>query len=315
MKNESPPALKQPKQPVTMKMVSQPSDRTICWICGADDLRLVKSSNIQRELNNRSFAISDSNYGVTGDILRCASCGFMQCSNIGDVLPFYEELEDPDYEKGRQERSLQARNLLRAVQSHRKQGRLLDIGAGTGILVERARTMGFDAEGIEPSRWSQRRAVDRGLPVRLGVVPHPDLTGPYDVVTLVDVLEHVDNPIELLRDMSHLMGLDGVGLIVTPDVGSWAARIMGYKWWHYRVAHIGYFNKKTIRAALEKAGLRSIEIRRAAWVFPASYLFDRVKTYLPGLLRWPTPSLLSRITIPINLFDSYMVICEKSRRG
>src|SRR5229473_3490556 len=117
-----------------------------CWICGSPGLEVVRASRIPGQLSSKEFAITDSTYGVTGELSRCPACGFMQCSELTDV-------------------------------------------------------MGYDAQGVEPSEWLCTRGREQGLRIHRGVFPHPDVTGFYDVVTLVDVLEHVSNPVGLLRDM------------------------------------------------------------------------------------------------------------------
>src|SRR5258708_36021842 len=99
-------------------------------------------------------------------------------------------------------------------------GRLLDIGAGTGVLLEEAARMGYDAQGVEPSAWMCARCKEKGLRIHRGVFPHPSVTGSYDVVTLVDVLEHVPNPVGLLREIAQVLNPQGVAVVVTPDLGS-----------------------------------------------------------------------------------------------
>jgi len=283
-----------------------------CWICGATPLHLVRPSSLSAPLSSRSFAITDSHYGTTAAIHRCDACGFLQCPEIPDVLSYYQQLEDPEYESGRAQRRLQARKLLEIARRHRPGGTLVDIGAGSGILVEEALAMGYRAEGIEPSRWLQERAQEHGLRVHLGVAPHPDVPGPFDVVALIDVLEHVSAPVELLRAGRDLLAPDGIGLVVTPDVHSLAARLMGRRWWHYRVAHIGYFGVETLTLALRTAGLEPIEIRRPGWVFPADYLVERTRTYLPRWLHPPNPAFLARVNVPLNLRDSLLAVFRRA---
>ncbi|MEE9370214.1 MAG: class I SAM-dependent methyltransferase [Sedimentisphaerales bacterium] len=271
-------------------------------------MELAKRSNISGILTSQTFAITDSKYGTTGDIHRCKRCGFMQCSKLDDVLKFYEDLKDASYEHGRAERAIQAKRLLRVVQKYRPKGRLLDIGTGSGILVEQAIKMGYDAEGIEPSKWLQGQAEKHGLPVYLGTFPHPELRGPYDVVTVIDVIEHVCRPVSLLSSVRDVVCRDGIVIVVTPNVDSLMARILGWKWWHFRVAHIGYFNRKTLAMALDKAGFRLVSMKRPTWYFTAEYLFERVMTYLPRFLRMPAPSFFREIVIPLNLGDSLLGI-------
>lgn len=284
-----------------------------CRICAAPRLILVKPMTAGLTLSSAAFRITDANYGSTAAIYRCEACGFLQCPEVSDLLGFYETMEDEGYEDSAPARALQARMLLRGLSRHlaRPEPRLLDIGAGSGILVEEAKAMGICAEGLEPSAWLQTRAAAKGLTVHRGVLPHPDARPPYDVVTLVDIIEHVMDPVELLRNARDMMAEDGIGLVVTPDVNSLAARLLGWKWWHYRVAHVGYFNQKTLNLALSQAGLRPLAVSRPWWYFPADYLAARIQRYLPPILRMPVPQSLSRVTIPLNLFDSLAVVFAK----
>lgn len=271
----------------------------------------MKPSNIEGRLESNSFSITDSHYGMTGAIYRCSACGFLQCSDLPEVVQFYENLEDAGYEAGRQERSLQARRILELARTLQPEGRLIDVGAGSGMLVEQAIQMGYQAEGVEPSAWLHRVARERNLPVHLGTFPHSAARGQFDLIMLIDVIEHVTDPMDLLRNIAGSLAEGGVAVIVTPDVQSVAARILGWKWWHFRVAHIGYFNKRTLLFALDQAGLRLVLVRRPSWYFTADYLWVRLHRYLPGFLRLPSPRFLSRIVIPVNLRDSWLIACRR----
>ena len=281
-----------------------------CWVCGAGRLELAKRSNAGPASNDQSFLITDKEFGVTAEIHRCLECGFLQCSGLTDVLPLYRRLHDEAYQAGRGPRARQARRLLRLVQGYRGHGRLLDIGAGAGVLVEQALSMGYRAEGIEPSEWLQQQASAHGLPVHLGTFPHPDVAGPFDVVTLIDVLEHVPDPVRLLRGISDVLRADGIAVVVTPDTASVAARLLGRRWWHYRLQHIGYFKPSSLLLALDRAGLEAISIRRPRWYFPVSYLLERVNVYLPGRLRLPIPPFSGKLVVPLNLRDSMLAVVK-----
>ena len=138
--------------------------RRICRVCAGTELILKKKSDLTTA-SSRDFAISDSNYGKTGAIYKCADCGFLQCSDLHDVVEYYRGLEDPVYDEGYEERALQQRKLLYRAQRHKRSGKLLDVGAGSGALVEEAINLGYRAEGLEPCRYLQRKAVERNLPV------------------------------------------------------------------------------------------------------------------------------------------------------
>jgi SAM-dependent methyltransferase len=187
---------------------------------------------------------------------------------------------------------------MNIISRHKKAASLLDVGAGSGILVQEALASGFAAKGIEPSSPLQAIAAQRGLPVVHGLLPNSELPGPFDVVTLIDVIEHVRDPIDLVRRIKSVMAPDGIFVVVTPDVDSVAARMMGWKWWHFRAAHIGYFNKSTLGLALKTAGLRVDAISRPSWRLPSSYLAKRAFSYLPRPFRLPLPQFWIGLLFP-----------------
>jgi SAM-dependent methyltransferase len=289
------------------------SRQHLCWLCASDRLQLSKASNMSQGLDSRAFQITDARYGITGSIYRCSGCGFYQCSDLDDVLDFYETMNDEGYENTRAYRALQAKRLLQTVAPYRPAGRLLDIGAGSGILVEEALAMGYEAEGVEPSHWLWQKTVDRRLRVHQGILPHDQVKSEFDIVCMIDVIEHVADPLGLLREAGRVMSSRGLGVIVTPDVGSLAARILGSKWWHYRIAHIGYFNRETLFLALSKAGFVPIAVSRPSWYFPLDYLLERLLGYLNITVPASIASLTRRVTIPLNLRDSLLVVFRKAQ--
>jgi 2-polyprenyl-3-methyl-5-hydroxy-6-metoxy-1,4-benzoquinol methylase len=289
------------------------SETLTCWVCGGEQWKLFKPSTLGSKVSSEDFRITDSHYGHTGRIEQCQSCGFKQCVDLNSVLSFYQDLEDPAYDEGREQRGLQARKILEAVNAFARGKRLLDVGAASGILLEQAAKIGFDGVGVEPSRQLARAAVERSLKVHLGTFPHAEIVGPYDVITLVDVIEHVPNPVKLLKDIADHLAPDGVGVLTTPDVEALSARILGSRWWHFRVAHIGYFSKETTTKALSAAGLEVLKIQRPAWFFTWEYAADRAMSYLPRALRFRLPTFARNWTVRVNFRDSLEVIFRKKR--
>jgi len=289
-----------------------PLPESRCWVCNNTEMLRVKSSDVTGDLKSQNFSITDYNYGVTDAIDKCQTCGFLQCSNIEDVLKYYVDMDDEDYESTRTQRALQAKKLVNRVVRYKACGDWLDVGAGSGILVEQAQKRGFNSVGIEPSVALCDKARVLNLPVVNGVLPHVEIGHHYDVVTLIDIVEHVTDPYSLILAARAAMSDDGVCIVVVPDVQSMAARVMGWRWWHYRIAHVGYFDQHNMTKLLNRGGLEVVNISRPSWYFPVSYLLDRVLSYVPVFSRLSAPKALDNITIPLNLYDSLCFVCKKS---
>jgi len=289
-------------------------DTLQCRLCQSQNVTLVKQANITTDLQSSHFAITDCHYGTTLDIYACADCGLLQSLRTKNITQYYQALEDPLYQDGRKERCIQARSILKHFKKYLRTGKILDVGAGSGILVEEALKMGYQAIGIEPSVWLQQKAEEHHLPVIQGVLPSDLIRGPFDAVTLIDVIEHVEDPIALLYEIRSVLAPNGLLILNTPDVRSFFAKALRWNWWHFRIAHITYFDKKTISMLLSKTGFEILHLRRPCWYFNAEYLFERIQKYLPKFLHMKTPAWCKNIIIPLNLFDSFEIVCRQAKR-
>ncbi|MBL0926396.1 MAG: class I SAM-dependent methyltransferase [Phycisphaerales bacterium] len=304
--------------PVPAPHPSAAADRP-CPVCGAAGAPLFRTRGIDRALAPEDFRVTDSRYGVTLTLFRCGTCRFIFAagSEIQELVSLYERLEDPEYEITQQSRRLQMRWIVAASRlAHPGATSLLDIGAGAGLLAAEAAAAGLRAEGVEPSR-SLVEAASRlhGIALHQGLYPHPATAGRrFDLVTLVDVIEHVADPVALLRQAAGALAHGGRMIVVTPDAASLAARMLRRRWWHYRLAHVGYFDLSNLTRAAERAGLVRVDAFRARWFFPVSYLAERMERYAPiGRLnrfceRVPPLRWLRRRIVPLNLFDSWVVV-------
>ena len=295
-----------------------------CWICGSGSTHPFKETDIGRSLVSEDLTITDSRYGVTLELERCRDCGFVfaRQHEMADLVALYEDLEDSAYEQTQDCRARQMRRLLdRARQLYPRAKTVLDVGAAAGLLVAEARRAGYEAPGVEPSR-SLVDAARRmhGVELIQGVYPHPRIDGErFDVIFLVDVVEHVGNPLELLKACRDGLSPEGILVVVTPDVGSVAARVFGHRWWHYRLAHVGYFNRRSMIRAAATSGLEPVYRCRPTWYFRAKYLAQRLQRYLPiaginkracrgGVLR-----RLYETVIPVNPRDSMLVALRRAQ--
>ena len=68
-------------------------------------------------------------------------------------------MEDDGYTETSTQRLIQMKRIIDSVKDYKKSGRLLDVGAGSGLLVKQANLAHFKAEGVEPSSWLQKTTI------------------------------------------------------------------------------------------------------------------------------------------------------------
>lgn len=152
--------------------------------------------------------------------------------------------------------------------------RVLDVGCGSGVLLARMKTLGWDVEGVEVDSEAVAAGNRRGVPVKLGTLQeqrYPDNS--FDAVHSAHVIEHVYNPVALLAECRRILKPGGKLVILTPNTDSFGHREFGSAWLNLDPPrHLVLFSERTLRTAAEKAGLKVERIDstvRTAWVYGA----------------------------------------------
>ncbi len=272
-------------------------------------------------LSKDHIKITDNDYGKIWDLSRCDNCAHIfanPCPSPEFIQSLYGETEDPVYQEEAQGRS---KNFIRILKSlnkiHPERGILFDVGAATGILLDISRERGWQVEGIEPSAWAIGVARDRyNLEIREDVFEEADLQEEhYTVVTMVDFIEHIPHPLDAISIAQKILLPGGTLCLVTPDINSMAAKILGQKWWHYRPGHLGYFSKKSLDFLLQRAGFRILKLRKYSWTFSLHYLLSR-KPGLNFLLKnHILSSFWKKIPIKLVLQDSFEIYATKDKQN
>jgi SAM-dependent methyltransferase len=207
---------------------------------------------------------------------------------------------------------------MKIVRRHfARPGRVLDVGCAAGYFLRVMQEEGWQVTGLEPSDAIRPMAEERigRENVRAGLLGQVELAPrSFDLVTMWDVIEHVPDVVGAARAVRELLAPGGKFLIETQDVDSLAARVLGRRWQHYKHAeHIYHFQRETIAAVLERAGMRVVENR--PWLggkyvslgFVAERA-GRLHPFLSGLL---SPlKLLGRASLYVNLLDEMIVVAE-----
>ena len=147
------------------------------------------------------------------------------------------------------------RGLVRAVASLVPLSpgtRWLDFGCGTGGLVRHCREVsGTDALGFEQGE-AARLARAAGTPL-IGESELEDASGSFDVVTAIEVLEHLVDPLAVLAQIRRLLAPGGLFLITTGNAALYRNHLDR---WRYVVPeiHVGFFEPQTVSVAFRKTG-------------------------------------------------------------
>jgi 2-polyprenyl-3-methyl-5-hydroxy-6-metoxy-1,4-benzoquinol methylase len=229
-------------------------------------------------------------------VVDCASCSMRYLSprvHASDVARLYAS---PEYwEKGgslsgyssySSMEPLLVRTFVRRLSPlfPREAGaRLLDVGCGPGAGLEAARSLGYEAWGLDVSSpavaVASSRHPDR---VRLGTLSDRLFPrGFFDVITLFDVIEHVYDPRRLAVDVAWHLAPEGRIVIATPNVESLLARVTGRRWVSYKIPeHVSYFSPRTLAAALAP-GFEIERVSPCGQYVSLDFLLTRIGDALP----------------------------------
>ena len=136
---------------------------------------------------------------------------------------------------------------------------VLDIGCADGHFLAEMEAMGWDASGVEFHPEAIKRAKGRGIQVYEGeflqVADQIASERTFDLVTLRQVLEHFDDPFEVLRKANTLLRPGGFIAIWTPVTDGLASRYFKDSWYNLDIPrHRVLFSVKTLKAMLLQAG-------------------------------------------------------------
>lgn len=189
----------------------------------------------------------------------------------------------------------QAERLLPQGHADSAPRRLLDVGCGLGYSLLAGADRGWEVNGLEPHGMA-----GKGLPPELadrivrGTLDDYRPADPFDLVSLIDTIEHVRDPVTTIRQAGSLLRPGGLLLLATNSMASSGARKP--KWVHFHRAHLWYFSPDTLSRAVEKAGLKTLKVATAWRVYNLQY----VASILAGSQKRSLTRSLARLSLKIT---------------
>lgn len=221
---------------------------TECLVCGGADLAPLRG------------------YYERHGLVRCRSCGFVFMERIPTAAELDEHYAVYAYggeaELGPETRTSYGK-MLDEFEIYRKTNRILDVGCGRGWFLNEAKARGWEVYGTEFSAKAVELCEANGIRMQQGVLdPSAFELKDFDVITSIEVIEHINNPHEELSKISSLMRKGGLFYCTTPNFNS----VMRYYLKaDYNVIeypeHLSYYTKATLTRAVEQHGLKLKEFR------------------------------------------------------
>ena len=249
-----------------------------CWICGGK--ALVPATDGKLDLERLAVDPVLRDYvGYRFQIQRCKSCKFMQPTAIPARSEYFDSLYNMQWSEEWMETDFSCtykdaifQGILQELAKRLPEGRrrLLDVGCHVGRMPYLAHRAGWQAEGIELNPRTSDFAVRRtGLPIhRRNARTLANEGVRYDAVLMTDVLEHIPNPLTLLKELRTLLSPGGVLAIKVP---CGANQLLKQRIRHAmnrgedagigtNYVHVNHFGPQSLALAMRKAGLEAVRI-------------------------------------------------------
>lgn len=234
-----------------------------CPICGSS-ISTLWDTVTDHSISQESFQLVD-----------CTDCGFRytnprpQQSELGS---YYESddyishsnssrtVQDKLYQLARRRALKMKFNIIHRIQPN---GRVLDIGCGTGEFLGYLMSRGYLVSGVEPSvRARESSIAEHAIDVlpSLNAVP---VLEQFQVITMWHVLEHVPDLRGTFKRLFSLLAKGGLLVIAVPDRGSWDSDHYGSEWAAWDVPrHLSHFRQRDIHTLLKEHGFHHIGTKR-----------------------------------------------------
>jgi 2-polyprenyl-3-methyl-5-hydroxy-6-metoxy-1,4-benzoquinol methylase len=293
---------------------------TNCCVCDSDDANVVGiGEDFEYRTSNDVFAA-----------MQCKMCGLVYLNPRPSVAEF-ERIYPPSYhafdfseaEFGfvhKVRSRLEANRLLTLCKDLGGNAKILDVGCGDGFHLRLLRDFGnknWMLEGLDASEKAVEAANKSGIKVHLGTAENNDLPeNTYDLAFLIQTIEHVEKPNEVLPAICRVLKPNGKLVIVTDNTDSFDFKLFKNGYWggYHFPRHWNLFNRNALTQIAEKSGFKIDKIETV--VSPVNWVYSIHN----ALVDMNAPQFLInqftlKSTISLGIFTVLDIILQKFGRG
>ena len=272
-----------------------------CIFCESDQLRKFRAK------------ASDAKEDTNINIIECMDCYFAWQYPLGrtelESVTFFEaayadggDVQSTYFNSGRK-RAIAALELdfIESLEVPKKT--LLDIGAGDGTFAEVAADRDWTVTAVDPAIEENKPGRKQTIQVVRGKIDDIPVGEKYDVITLWDVIEHTDDPSDVIKSVLERLKDDGWLVVETGNYKSENRVKRWTKHWMYQLDHRWYFSPESMQVLLEKLGFSefvvsdkmlrpgwkgSVTAKTPPWVHLIKWLFKEPFKFSTHLEKYAT---------------------------
>lgn len=186
-----------------------------------------------------------------------------------------------------------ARDRLNILIKFEKDGKLLEIGCGTGEFLELADDFGFNVLGVDASKRYSSYAIKKGLNVKCGRLEDIGLdASQLNIIVIFHLIEHIEDPNKFLKQVFSYLKPGGLLFIVTPNVESLTNKVFGYMHPNFQQPdHLFFYSKKTLKDFLLRARFYTVLISSKEYVH---HPFTSLKGFLRNFLKKSASNIVTQ---------------------
>lgn len=277
-----------------------------CPVCDASEFTVTYEPSF---VENDPAKLYGAASGIPGTqrLVTCHRCGLLYENPrfpAEVIIQGYMASDDAGHDSQHAMRAASFLRALNKLSGHlpKSGAKVLDIGTAGGAFLDAATKFGYDAWGLEPSRYLVTKGKERGLKIEQGTIEnHAFAAASFNMVTLWDVLEHVPDPRNALTQIRKLLKPDGILLVNYPDIGTWQAKLAGRRFWWILSVHLQHFSPSTVVEICKRTGFEAFHFQPYWQTLEFGYLERMAVHYkipLASIGERLTPNFIQAIPIP-----------------